>query len=50
MRIGYRVYFAVSGDNLVILGGSDKNRARQQREIDNAQERWAEWRSRQGRQ
>lgn len=50
LRIGYRVYCAVSGENLIILGGSDKNPRRQQQEIDRARERLAEWRRRQERQ
>lgn len=47
LPIGYRVYFAVSGESLIILGGSDKRPRRQQQEIDNAKERLAEWRRRQ---
>ena len=42
---GYRVYYAITDrGGLVLLGGSDKSN--QQREIENARERLADWRSR----
>jgi putative addiction module killer protein len=42
---GYRIYFGKDGDQLVILlaGGTKK---RQQRDIESAQARWAEYRKR----
>lgn len=42
---GYRVYFAMDGETLVILlaGGTKK---RQQKDIDSAQQRWADYKAR----
>jgi putative addiction module killer protein len=42
---GYRIYFGKDGDQLVVLlaGGTKK---RQQRDIESAQARWAEYRKR----
>jgi putative addiction module killer protein len=44
---GYRVYFGRDGEALVILlaGGTKK---RQQRDIEDAQERWADYKRRRG--
>lgn len=44
---GYRVYFGRDGDILVVLlaGGTKK---RQQRDIDQAHERWADYKRRKG--
>lgn len=42
---GYRIYFARDGETLVILlaGGTKK---RQQKDIDSAQQRWADYKAR----
>jgi putative addiction module killer protein len=42
---GYRIYFAYDGEKLVILlaGGTKK---RQQRDIDNAKQRWSNYKQR----
>ena len=44
-RLGYRVYFAKDGDNLIILlgGGTKKH---QQKDIDNAKKRWRDYKNR----
>ena len=45
---GYRVYYAITDrDQLILLGGSDKSN--QQREIEHARERLADWRRRETR-
>ena len=44
---GYRVYYTVVDGHLVLFGGSDKGD--QEREIENAHNRLADWRSREKR-